>query len=149
MQLEQAEIAAWIGQHAGKQGEAWPAQRTLHAILRGGELHRFEGGAHVLVCRTGPGSDAHLITTGRRLAEGLSADEQQFVKRTLTAWKPTIVWVAWLQRDVKMGREHAAIMDASGLRKVTSKKLRGWAISVSVTMGALETLMDGGPVAGT
>ncbi|WAS92648.1 hypothetical protein [Nannocystis punicea] len=143
MQIEQDVIDAWIAAHAGKQGDQWPSQRTLRAILRDGELHRHEEDAHVLVCRSAADADAHLITTARKLAEELSEAELKFIKATLAAWKPKTVWLAWLQRDVRMGREHEVLLDSSGLRTVTRKKISGWAISVGVTMADLEALMAG------
>jgi hypothetical protein len=143
MRIADSDIEAWIRPLAGKQGAAWPAQRTLHGILRGGELHRFEHGAHVLACRVSPGADAHLISTSRLLEEGLAADERAFVKDLLAAWSPPTVWLAWLQRNTQMQQAHETLIATSGLRTVTRKRIRGWAISVSVTMDQLEALIRG------
>lgn len=143
MRIEQSEIDGWIRPLAGKKGDAWPDQRTLHAILRGGELHRFEPRGHVLVCRVGPGQDAHLITTTRLLEEGLVADEQAFIKDLLKSWSPPLVWLAWLQRDTRMQSLHEGLLVTSGLGKVTRKRIRGWAISVGVKLGELEALIRG------
>lgn len=143
MRIEQSEIDGWIRPLAGKKGDAWPDQRTLHAILRGGELHRFEPDGHVLVCRVGPGEDAHLITTTAMLEEGLSADEQAFIKNLLASWSPAIVWLAWMQRDTRMQSLYEGLIAVSGLGQVTRKKIRGWAISAGVKLGELEALIRG------
>lgn len=144
MRVEQDEVEAWMRPLVGKQGEAWPSQRTMHAILRGGELHRWGPGARVLVCRAGPDDDsAHLISTRRLLAGGLSAEELAFVKATLAGWSPKHVWLAWLQREVSMQQQHEGLLDSSGLRKVTRKRIRGWAISINVRIDQLEALIGG------
>ena len=89
MRIEQGEIDEWTRPLVGKKGDAWPEQRTLRAILREGELHRFGPTGHVLVCRDAPAGDAHLITTTRLLEEGLGADELAFIKDLLAKWSAT------------------------------------------------------------
>lgn len=143
MRIARAEVEAWLRPLTGRRGDARPEQRTLHAILRGGELHRFGNAGHVLVCRVGPGEPAHLITTSRLLARNIPTAEKAFIADLLTAWSPEIVWIAWLQRDRTMGRDHEALWSASGLCDVTGAPLRGWAISVDVTMSQLEALIRG------
>ncbi|MCY1056015.1 hypothetical protein [Nannocystis sp. SCPEA4] len=143
MRIEQTEVDSWIQPLTGKKGDRWPEQRTFHALLRGGELHRFDADAHVLVGRVGPGEDAHLITTTSLLEEELSADELKFIKDLLASWSPPTVWLAWLQRDTRMQQLHAQLIVQSGLSKVTRKKINGWAISVGVKRDDLEALIRG------
>lgn len=143
MRIEQTEIDSWIQPLTGKKGDRWPEQRTFHALLRGGELHRFESDAHVLVGRSASDPDAHLITTTSLLEEELSADEVKFIKELLASWSPPTVWLAWLQRDTRMQGLHPALLVSSGLSKVTRKKIRGWAISVGVKQDDLKALIRG------
>ena len=42
-----------------------------------------------------------------------------------------------------MTRSHPAIPDACGLRRVTRKQIRGWAISVAVKLDELAALIRG------
>lgn len=143
MRIEQGEIDEWSRPLVGKKGDAWPEQRTLRAILREGEMHRFGPEGHVLVCRDGPAGDAHIITTTRMLEEGLSAEELAFIKELLAAWSPKTVWLAWLQRDTRMQSLYTGLIDVTGLKKVTRKKINGWAISVGIKMGDIEGLIRG------
>jgi hypothetical protein len=143
MRIEQDEIDEWTRPLVGKKGNRWPEQRTLRAILREGELHRFGPQGHVLVCRDGPKGDAHLITTTRMLEEGLGAEELAFIKDLLAKWSAPTVWLAWLQRDTRMQSLHPGLIDVSGLKKVTRKKIRGWAISIGIKMSEIEALIRG------
>lgn len=141
--IPDADIQAWMQPLVGKQGAAWPTQTTFHALLHGGEFHRYAPDAHVLLARTIPRADAHLLTTSRLLAGELTPEEHAFIRNTLTRWTPPTVWVAWLQRDTTMTRDHEALIDAAGLRSVTARKIRGWAISVNVKLADLEALVRG------
>jgi hypothetical protein len=143
MRIADSDINAWMQPLVGKQGATWPQQRTFHEILHGGEMHRYQPDAHLIVARAVPRGDAHLLTTSRLLAGELTTEEHAFLRNTLTRWTPPNVWVAWLQRDTRMTRGHEALIDASGLRSVTARKIRGWAISVNVKMADLEALVRG------
>ena len=143
MRIEQTEIDSWIQPLTGKKGDRWPEQRTFHALLRGGELHRFASDAHALVGRSAADADAHLITTTALLEAGLSSEEQKFIKELLASWSPATVWLAWLQRDTRMQQLHPELLRSSGLSKVTRKKIRGWAISVGVKLDDLKALIRG------
>jgi hypothetical protein len=71
------------------------------------------------------------------------ADELVFIKELLATWSPSTVWLAWLQRDTRMQSLHTGLIDVSGLKKVTRKKIRGWAISVGIKKSELEALIRG------
>lgn len=143
MRIADSDIQQWMQPLVGQLGAAWPQQETLHAILHGGELHRYEPDAHVIVARTAPRGDAHLLTTSRLLAGELSTEEHAFLRLTLTRWNPPNVWIAWLQRDTRMTSGHETLLDTSSLRSVTARKIRGWAITVNVKMADIEALIRG------
>jgi cell division inhibitor SulA len=142
MQLDRLTIDQWIQQFT-KKPDDWPTQRTLHGLLHGGELHRFETNAHVLLGRAENSTDAHILSTTNFLKEKLPEEELTFLKDLLSQWGTKTTWLAWLQRDAKMTANHPTVLISSGLKTMTKKRINGWAISVGVKISELEALIRG------
>ncbi|MCB9638693.1 MAG: hypothetical protein H6727_07280 [Myxococcales bacterium] len=141
MQITRQEIDAWIQANQGAK-KPWPKQNTFRRLLEQGALYRFEHEPHVLCAleqEDGRKASAHLFTSSSLLNEGLSLEEQEWVRGLVDSWKPRFVWVAWMLTDRTMQGQHEVLTQTSGLLNV-SKKIRYWSVS-GVTRIQFEALL--------
>lgn len=140
MRIEQSQIDLWLKSEGLDSGAKIP-KGTLGEIFLEGELHCYDD-PHLLCSRTNEDPDSFRILTSSNLIEKeVSPEEVEFVKNLIQEWTPKRIGLVYMQDDVRMSRNTETIVEASGLKKISRKKINYWQ-SNGIKRKQLHSLFD-------